>query len=232
MRRLVKAGQGEEFSISSNDGLMFERRLCVPADSAVKIELLTEAHSSPFSMYIASTKMYQDLKRVYWWQNMKREVADFVSRCLVCQHVKALRLRPAGSWDFHLRLMEFAYNNSYQATIGMTPLRLCMVSIVDLLFVGLRQKSNVHERRKDLKFDVGDMIFLKVAPMKGVLRFEKKGKLSPRFVWPFEILKQICPVAYRLALPSSFSTIHDVFHVSMLRKYMADPTHVVDFEPL
>ncbi|KAL4033202.1 hypothetical protein IC575_006288 [Cucumis melo] len=95
-RRLVKTGQGEDFSISSDDGLTFEGRLCVPEDSAVKTELLTEAHSSPFTMHPGSTKMYQDLRSVYWWRNMKREVADFVSRCLVCQQVKALRQRPAG----------------------------------------------------------------------------------------------------------------------------------------
>ncbi|KAL4021666.1 hypothetical protein IC575_020472 [Cucumis melo] len=83
-RRLVETGQGENFSISSDDGLMFEGRLCVPEDSAVKTELLAEAHSSPFTMHPGSTKMYQDLKNVYWWRNMKREVADFVSRCLVC----------------------------------------------------------------------------------------------------------------------------------------------------
>ncbi|TYK08868.1 pol protein [Cucumis melo var. makuwa] len=95
-RRLVETEQGEDFSISSNDGLMFEGRLCVPEDSAVKTELLTEAHSSPFTMHPGSTKMYQDLRSVYWWRNMKREVADFVSRCLVCQQVKAPRQRPAG----------------------------------------------------------------------------------------------------------------------------------------
>ena len=76
------------------------------------------------------------------------------------------------------------------------------------------------------------MVFLKVAPMKGVLRFEKKGKLNPRFVGSFEILERIGPVAYRLALPSSLSAVHDVFHVSMLRKYVANPSHIVDYEPL
>ncbi|KAL4026088.1 hypothetical protein IC575_014512 [Cucumis melo] len=95
-RHLVETGQGEDFSISSDDGLMFEGRMCVPEDSTVKIELLTEAHSSPFTMDPGSTKMYQDLRSVYWWRNMKREVADFVSRCLVCQQVKAPRQRPAG----------------------------------------------------------------------------------------------------------------------------------------
>ncbi|KAA0053351.1 ty3-gypsy retrotransposon protein [Cucumis melo var. makuwa] len=92
----LTVGQAIEFSISSDGGLLFERRLCVPSDSAVKTELLSEAHSSPFSMHPGSTKMYQDLKRVYWWRNMKREVAEFVSRCLVCQQVKAPRQKPAG----------------------------------------------------------------------------------------------------------------------------------------
>ena len=68
--------------------------------------------------------------------------------------------------------------------------------------------------------------------MKGVLRFDKKGKLILRFVGPFEILERIGPLAYRLALPPSFYTVHDVFHVSMLRKYVTDRMHVVDFEPL
>ncbi|KAA0065337.1 ty3-gypsy retrotransposon protein [Cucumis melo var. makuwa] len=95
-RGLAEAGQAVEFSISSDGGLLFERRLCVPSDSAVKTKLLSEAHSSPFSMHPGSTKMYQDLKRVYWWRNMKREVAEFVSRCLVCQQVKAPRQKPAG----------------------------------------------------------------------------------------------------------------------------------------
>ncbi|KAA0047194.1 DNA/RNA polymerases superfamily protein [Cucumis melo var. makuwa] len=95
-RGLAEAGQVVEFSLSSDGGLLFERRLCVPSDSAVKTELLSEAHSSPFSMHPGSTKMYQDLKRVYWWRNMKREVAEFVSRCLVCQQVKAPRQKPAG----------------------------------------------------------------------------------------------------------------------------------------
>ncbi|KAL0546403.1 hypothetical protein IC582_016311 [Cucumis melo] len=367
-RGLAEAGQAEGFSISSDGGLAFERRLCVPSDSVIKTELLSEAHSSPFSMHPGSTKMYQDLKRVYWWRNMKREVAEFVSRCLVCQQVKAPRQKPAGllqplsipewkwenvsmdfitglprtlrgftviwvvvdrltksthfvpgkstctaskwaqlymseivrlhgvpvsivsdrdarftskfwkglqtamgtrldfstafhpqtdgqterlnqvledmlracalefpgSWDSHLHLMEFAYNNSYQATIGMAPFEAlygkCCRSPV--CWGESRQKSYADVRRKDLEFEVGDKVFLKVAPMRGVLRFERRGKLSPRFVGPFEILERIGPVAYRLALPPSLSTVHDVFHVSMLRKYVPDPSHVVDYEPL
>ncbi|KAA0065840.1 pol protein [Cucumis melo var. makuwa] len=96
-----------------------------------------------------------------------------------------------------------------------------------------RQKSYADVRWKDLEFNVGDKVFLMVAPTTGVLRFEKKGKLSPRFVGPFKILKRVGPVEYRLALPPPLSTVHDaLFHVLMLRKCVTDPSHVVDYEPL
>ncbi|XP_070014257.1 uncharacterized protein [Nicotiana sylvestris] len=76
---------------------------------------------------------------------------------------------------------------------------------------------------------VGEKVLLKVSPMKGVMRFGKKGKLSPRYNGPFEILKRIGEVTYELAFPPSLSGVHPVFHVSMLRKYIREPSHVLDF---
>ena len=70
-------------------------------------------------------------------------------------------------------------------------------------------------------------MFLKVSPMKGVMRFGKKGKLAPRYIGPFEINSRVGEVAYRLVLPPELSRIHPVFHVSMLRKYIPDPSHVL-----
>ena len=75
-------------------------------------------------------------------------------------------------------------------------------------------------RRRPLKFEVGDHVFLKVMPKRGVVRFSKRGKLSPRFIGPFEILERIGTVAYRLAFPPSMSGVHEVFHVSMLIQLM------------
>ncbi|KAL5560854.1 hypothetical protein UlMin_037065 [Ulmus minor] len=95
-----------------------------------------------------------------------------------------------------------------------------------------KQKSYADKRRRPLEFQVGDSVFLKVAPMKGVMRFGKKGKLSPRFIGPFEILERIGKVAYKLALPPELSSVHNVFHVSMLKKYMSDPSHVLEHEHL
>ena len=84
-------------------------------------------------------------------------------------------------------------------------------------------------RRRPLEFEVGDHVSLKVIPKRGVVRFGKRGKLSLRFTGPFEMLERIGTVAYRLALPPSMSGVHEVFHVSMLRKYTPDPAHVVDW---
>lgn len=95
-----------------------------------------------------------------------------------------------------------------------------------------RQKSYVDKRRKDLEFEEGDHVFLRVSPWKGVMRFGKKGKLSPRYIGPFEILERVGATAYRLALPPSLSQLHDVFHVSMLRKYVPDPSHVLTAQPI
>ena len=75
-------------------------------------------------------------------------------------------------------------------------------------------------------------MFLRVSPWKGVRRFGKKGKLSPRFIGPFEILERVGQVAYRLALPPALSAVHDVFHVSALRRYVSDVTHVLSYEDL
>ncbi|GJT58944.1 hypothetical protein Tco_1002477 [Tanacetum coccineum] len=85
-----------------------------------------------------------------------------------------------------------------------------------------RQKSYVDYRRKPLEFEVGDRVLLKVTPWKGVIHFGKKGKLAPIYVGPFEILERIGLVAYRLRLPEELNSVHDTFHVSNLKKCLAD----------
>ena len=92
-----------------------------------------------------------------------------------------------------------------------------------------QQKSYADVRHRPLEFEVGDHVSLKVIPKRGVVRFSKRGKLSSIFIGPFEILERIGAVAYRLALPPSKLGVHEVFHVSMLRKYTPDPAHVVDW---
>ena len=175
--------------------------------------------------------------------------------------LRACILDHKGSWEEHLPLVEFAYNNCYQASIQMTPYetlyrRTCRspicwtkvgessingpdlirdtskkVSLIRqcLLMTQSRQKSYADVRRRPLKFEVRDHVFLKVMPKRGVVRFGKRGKLSLRFIRPFEILERVGTIAYQLSLPPSMSGFHEVFHVSMLRKYTPDAAHVVDW---
>ncbi|XP_074283606.1 uncharacterized protein LOC141608147 [Silene latifolia] len=91
-----------------------------------------------------------------------------------------------------------------------------------------KQKSYADLKRTDIEFNVGDKVLLKVSPMRGVVRFGKKGKLIQKYIRPYEILDRVGGVAYRLALPSALDRVHNVFHVSQLRKYVSDPTHVLE----
>ncbi|XP_073271542.1 uncharacterized protein [Primulina huaijiensis] len=95
-----------------------------------------------------------------------------------------------------------------------------------------RQKSYANKRRRELEFSVGDYVFVKVAPMKVVMRLGKKGKLNSRFMGPFEVLERIEIFAYRVVLPPMLAGVHNVFYILMLRKYMSNPSHVLNYEPL
>ncbi|KAI3773918.1 hypothetical protein L1987_48457 [Smallanthus sonchifolius] len=168
------------------------------------------------------------------------------------------------TWESHLPLVEFSYNNSYHTSIKAAPFEalygreclspICWAEVGDsqltgpeLVFVTSenivqiqnrmvaardRQKSYADKRCKPLEFQVGDMVLLKVSPWKGVICFGKLGKLNPRYVGPFNIAKRIGPVAYHLDLPEGLSDVHDVFHVSNLKKCLADETLAVPFEEL
>ena len=95
-----------------------------------------------------------------------------------------------------------------------------------------RQKSYADVRRQELEFEEGDHVFLKVSPSKGIIRFGKRGKLKLRYIVPFEVLQRIGLVAYRITLPPEFLHVHGVFHISMLRKYVHDPTRMINHYPL
>ena len=168
------------------------------------------------------------------------------------------------SWDRYIPLMEFAYNNSYQSSIGMAPYEalygrrcrtsMCWTEMNEHKIIGPelvkdteekvqiiqqrlkavcdRQRSYANLKRKDIEYEVGDKVFLKVSPWKKIIRFGRKGKLSPRFIEPYEILERVRPVAYRLALPPELAKLHDVFHVSMLRRYRYDPSHILPVQDI
>ena len=95
-----------------------------------------------------------------------------------------------------------------------------------------RQKLYANLKRRDIEYNVGDKVFLKVSPWRKILRFGQKGKLSTRFIGPYEILERIGPVAYRLALPLELAKLHDVFHVLMLQRYRSDESHILPVQEI
>jgi hypothetical protein len=95
-----------------------------------------------------------------------------------------------------------------------------------------RQKSYADHRRRELSFEVGDFVYLKVSPMRGVRHFKVQGKLTPRFIGPFKILEKRGEVAYQLELPSQLSDVHDVFHVSQLKKCLQVPEEQLPMQDL
>ncbi|KAG8475394.1 hypothetical protein CXB51_031885 [Gossypium anomalum] len=352
----VEKGENPDFGLNNDGVLCFRGRICMPKDFDLRLLILKEAHNGPCAMHPGGSKLYRDLRELYWWPGLKREVTEFVEKCLTCQQVKAEHQLPSGllqpvkiplwkwervtmdfklaklyvaeivrlhgvpvsiiserdprftyqfcqkshkalgtrldfsttfhpqldgqserviqisedmlrscvfefrgSWEDYLPLAEFAYNSSYQASIQMAPYEAlygrrcrsptCWAELGERQVLGPElvtgtedkikvirnrlmeaadlQKSYADLKRKDIEYAVGDMVFLKVSPWKKILRFSKKGKLSPRFIRPYRIIKRIGPVAYQLELPPELHRIHDVFHVSMLRRYRSDPTHIV-----
>ncbi|GJZ81776.1 putative reverse transcriptase domain-containing protein [Tanacetum coccineum] len=151
------------------------------------------------------------------------------------------------SWDRHMPLVEFSYNNSYHANIKpasyegspvcwsevgdsqLTCLELIRETTEKILQIKNRlltarscQKSYADRRSKPLEFEVGDMVLLKVSPWKGAVRFRKRGKLNPCYIGPFKILARVGHVAYTLELPEELKGIHSNFHVLNLKKCLAE----------
>nr|GFC72600.1 hypothetical protein [Tanacetum cinerariifolium] len=208
-------------------------RLVVPNDASLREALLTEAYSSPFLVHSGSTKMYHDLKQHFWWSGMKGDVAMFVSKCLICQRVKIEHQRASATVSDRDPRFASRFWKGLQKGWG-TRLRFStafhpqtdgqiVVAKEKLKEARTRQKSYADKHRKSLEFQPGDHVFLKVSPARGVRRFGIKGKLSPRFIRPFEILDRVGEVSYQLALPPQLSHVHNVFHVSLLRGYKYHP---------
>ncbi|GKA30128.1 putative nucleotidyltransferase, ribonuclease H [Tanacetum coccineum] len=223
----VEDDKHTEFSVDDDGVVWFEDRLCVPNDQ--------DEISMDFVTGLPTTQKRHD---AIW--------VGLLIRLTKSAHFYTHFDKDYGSWDEYLCLVEFAYNNSWHASIKAAPFELlygrkcrapiCWDEVGERLIEGpelieitnekvavakeklkearSRQKSYADKHRRDLE---------------GVKRFGIKGKLSPRFIGPFEILERIGEVSYRLALPPQLSHVHDVFHVSLLRGYHYHPLHVASY---
>ncbi|GJU77763.1 putative reverse transcriptase domain-containing protein [Tanacetum coccineum] len=140
------------------------------------------------------------------------------------------------TWDRHLPLIEFSYNNSYHTSIKAAPFEALYEKIIQikqrLQASRNRQRSYINKRRKPLEFQVRDKVMLKVSQWKGVIHFGKRGKLNPRYIGPFKILAKVGTVAYRLELPKKLSRVHSTFHVSNLKKCLSDEPLAIQLDEI
>nr|GEV11190.1 reverse transcriptase domain-containing protein [Tanacetum cinerariifolium] len=281
----------EKLEPRADGTLCLNGRSWLPCYGDLRTVIMHESDKSKYSIHPGSDKMYQDMKKLYWWPNMKADVATYVSKCLTCAKVKAEHQKPSGllvqpeipEWKWDNITMDFVtklpkssqgYDTIWVIVDRLTksaiftPIRetdlmdklariylkevvrrhgipVSIISDRDLRFASNfwrslqnalettekivqnkermqaahdRQKSYADLKRKPMEFQVGDKVILKVSPCKGVVRFGKRGKLNPRYVGPFKVLERIGDVAYKLDLPEELSRVHNMFHVSNLKK--------------
>ncbi|GJV02887.1 putative reverse transcriptase domain-containing protein [Tanacetum coccineum] len=264
----LQKGLDEMIEQRSDRTLYYLDQIWVPLKGEVRTLIMDEAHKSKYSVHPGADKMYYDLRDRYWWPRMKKDIAEYVSKCLTCLKVNAEHQRPSGLHqqpkDYKMDRLARLYLNEIVARHGVP---ISIISDHDSRFtsrfwqsmqeaLGTRldmstayhpqtdgaevvegqllgpEKSYADKRRKPLEFSVGDYVLLKVSPWKGVVRFGKKGKLAPRFVRPFKIIKKVGLVAYRLDLPEELNGVHDTFHVSNLKKCLAYPTLQVPLDEI
>ncbi|KAJ9177049.1 hypothetical protein P3X46_012303, partial [Hevea brasiliensis] len=235
----IPEGKAADYEVKADGCLHYKGRLCVPDNGELKASILKEAHTSVYAMHPGSTKI--EIVRLHGIPLSIISDRDprFTSRFWKKLHESLASIQMA----------------PYEALYGrkcITP--VCWTELGEDKLVGpdlVKQaeekvksikanlkiashacKSYADLKRKEIEYVVGDKVFLKVSPWKKVLRFGRKGKLSPRFIGPYEVIERVGPVAYRLALPPELDKIHNVFHVSMLRRYRSDPSHVISREEI
>nr|GEU63255.1 putative reverse transcriptase domain-containing protein [Tanacetum cinerariifolium] len=251
----------------------FGNHVWLPRFGRLRNLVMHESHKSKYSIHLGSDKMYQDLKLLYWWPNMKADIATYVSKCLTYAKVKAEQQKPFGlslqealgtnldmstayhpqtdgqsertiqmledmlraymidfgsSWDRHLPLVEFSYNNSYHVSIKDAPYealygRKCRSPVC---------WSEVEDSQLTNPKLIRDMTEKIVSPWKGAVHFGKRRKLSPRYIGSFKILARVGHVAYTLEFPEELKGIQNTFHVSNLKKCLAEGDVVVSMDEI
>ncbi|GJS66132.1 putative reverse transcriptase domain-containing protein [Tanacetum coccineum] len=258
----LQKGLDEIIEQRSDGTLYFLDQIWVPWKGDVRTLIMDEAHKSKYSVHPGADKMYYDLRDRYWWPGMKKDIAEYVSKCLTCLKVKAEHQRTSGLlqqpeipvWKWEGITMNF---------VTKLPRTRSGHDIIWVIVDWLTKSAYFLPMCEDYKMDRLARLYLnEIVARHGmpisiisdrdsrftsrfwktmqealgtrvcVVRFGNKGKLAPRFVRPFEIIEKVVSVAYRLDLPEELSGVHDTFHVSNLKKCLADPTLQVPLDEI
>ncbi|GJV10610.1 putative reverse transcriptase domain-containing protein [Tanacetum coccineum] len=228
----LQKGLDEMIEQRSDGTLYYLDQIWVPLKGDARTLIMDEAHKSKYSVQPGADKMYYDLRDRYWWSGIKKDISEYVSKCLTCLKVNPEHQMPSGLLQQHEIPVEVGKGQLIGPELVQETTEK-ISQIKDRLKAARdHQKSYTDKRRKPLEFSVGDYVLLKVLHWKGMVCFRKKEKLAPRFVGHFEIIEKVGPVAYRLDLPEELDGVHDMFHVSNLKKCLADPTLQVPLDEI
>ncbi|KAG8492936.1 hypothetical protein CXB51_010156 [Gossypium anomalum] len=247
----LKDGVMTDFGINSDGVLSFRGQICVLKDDDLRQSILREAHSSPYAMHPGGNKIRLKLSinylrvcrsRLRYRCGNKSEI-DFSLQKLAKLYISEIaRLHGYLSRSFLIGILVLRFGSGRGFMRLWVPDRWSVREgdsdtgghVKELCDRLPRQLGRVLaiSRRRDIEYSVGDMVFLKVSLWKKVLQFDRKGKLSPQFIGLYLVLKRVGPVAYQLEPPPELDHIHDVFHISMLRRYHSDPTYIMPVEEI
>nr|GEV81619.1 hypothetical protein [Tanacetum cinerariifolium] len=227
----LQKGLDEMVELRNDRALYNLDRIWVPLKGDVRTLIMDVAHKSKYSVHPGADKMYYDIRDRYWWSGIKKDIdvydykmdrmAKLYLHEIVARHGVPITIIS----DRDSRFTSSMRCASFEALYGSK----CRSPI---MWAEVGEKSYADKRRKPLEFSVGDYVLLKVSHWKGVVHFGKKGKLAPRFVGPFEIIEKVGLVAYMLDLPEELDGVHDTYHVSNLKKCLADPTLQVPLDEI
>ncbi|XP_068340358.1 uncharacterized protein [Pyrus communis] len=199
-------GKMKDFRVRELNGMLVqESRMFVLNNLELKKAILDEAHISAYAMHPGATKMYHTIRPFYYWPG------SFGYKITLQYDIT--------SSDRRTIREDHSDVGGYVEIFGVAVWRCLAQAVGERVLVG---PEIVEETTQNVQ----------LSPWIGVVRFRKKGKLSPRYIGPYMITERVGEVAYRLELPSELAKVHNVFHVSMLRHYIADPSHVIPPQPL
>nr|GEX15869.1 putative reverse transcriptase domain-containing protein [Tanacetum cinerariifolium] len=216
----------EKLEPRADGTLCLNKRNWLPRYGELRTLIMHESRKSKYFVYPGFDKMYQDMKLLYWWPNIKAEISTYVSKCLTCLRVKAEHQKPSGLLERHLPLVKFSYNNNYHASIKAASFEalyvrkyrspVCWAEVGDALLTGPELIHKTTEKIVQIKRRI------QAARDRQKSYADVRRKLNPRYIGPFKVFAKVGTVAYRLEPPEQLIIVHITFYVSNLKKCLSD----------